>query len=263
MRDHLSYSQISMYLTCGMSYYYRYCENIVSPPGIALLKGSAVHKGIERNNLQKIVTRKDLKKKDIVDMSVAALDDRIKKEGLFLDDEEKTIGKKQIIGKAKDSIVSIGGLYADEVAPTIMPTRVEHTVDIDIPDSLPVRAVMDCIDDQKNIHDYKVTGRSKNQGDVDNSLQLTFYAMAYKQEFGELPNGLSFDCLVETKVPKYQRLETKRDESIFLKMFRYVKAVEEGISKEVFLPAQEGSWKCSSLYCGYHSMCKFVNNKAF
>jgi len=128
MREYISYSQVGMFLRCGEQYRQRYIENRVIPPAIAMIKGSAVHKGAELNWKQKIDTKKDLSKNDIVDLSVIALEERAR-EDLFLSEDEKTIGKDNLIGAAKDSVVSIAGLYADTMAPAIQPLHSEMMID--------------------------------------------------------------------------------------------------------------------------------------
>lgn len=261
---HLSYSQISQYCRCGQQYYYRYIDPAIPvPPGIALIKGKTVHSGIEKNFRQKIDSKIDLPKKEIVDFTVSEYETATTSEEIFLSEEEKTTGKDIVIGKGLDSVVQVAELYSDEVAPTIQPVSVEDRHMIEIPDCRPVVTITDCIDDNKKIHDFKVTGKSKSQSEVDNSLQLTLYALAYNDRTGEMPAGLSFDALVTTKKPKYQILETKRDEFDFVSAIRIIQTVQKGIEAEVFLPAAEGSWVCDPRWCGYYSICKYKNKVSF
>jgi len=262
MRDYLSFSQVSMFLRCGKSYEFRYLENKKIPPGIAMIKGSSVHGGIEFNSIQKIQSRIDLPKSDIVDAAVTAFNTQITEE-IQLSDDERGIGKKEIIGRAKDSVVTISELYVDSVAPTIQPIEVEKTIMIDIPDSQPIMAVLDCIDEKHVVHDYKVTGKSKNQNEADTSLQLSVYAMAHKELYGTLPKKLVLDTMVELKTPKYQAIETTRDEDCYVKIYRISQAVQKAIAAGIFLPPAEGSWNCSSRFCGYYDICEFVQTSIF
>lgn len=260
MPEYLSYSQIAMYLRCSQSYYYRYIEGKSIPPGIALIKGRSAHTGIEFNFGQKIESHKDLPKKDIVDFTVNEYEKIVDEEDIFLTKEEK---ETDAIGKAKDSIVTVCELYSDKVAPEIQPVEVEVKHTMEIPDSKPLVAIIDCIDDKKSIRDFKITGKSKNQNEAENSLQLTFYAMAYYDRFNSMPSSLSLDALVTLKTPKYQILQTKRTEMDIITAIRTIQAVQKGIESEVFLPAAEGSWVCSSKFCGFYKICKYKNKISF
>lgn len=262
MRDYLSFSQVSMFLRCGKSYEFRYIENKKIPPGIVMIKGSSVHSGIECNSIQKVQSRIDLPKSDIIDAAVTSFNAQIT-EDVSLSDDEKSIGKDTIIGKAKDSIVTIAELYSDVVAPTIQPIEVEKTIMIDIPESQPIMAVLDCIDEKHVVHDYKVTGKSKNQNEADTSLQLSVYAMAHKELYGTLPEKLVLDTMVELKTPKYQAIETTRGEDCYVKIYRISQAVQKAIAAGIFLPPAEGSWQCNSRFCGYFQICPYVQTSIF
>lgn len=256
MPEHISYSQISMYMRCGMQYYYRYIEGKILPPGIAMIVGKTGHAGAEKNYVQKIDTHKDLSKQDIIDYTVSVYEEAIVNTEIALTGDDS-------IDKSKDSLVSSMGVFADDVAPNVQPIAVEHKHILEIPNCKPVIAILDCIDDKKNVRDLKFTGRSKTQSDVDNSLQLSIYAMAYHDMYNSMPESLCFDNLVHTKLPKYVELKTTRTEDDFISVIRIINAVQDAINKEVFLPAPEGSWVCSEKFCGYYQTCKFKNKKIF
>jgi hypothetical protein len=261
-KEYLSASQISMLLRCGEQYRRRYIEGEIIPPGISLLKGSACHKGIEVNNTQKIQSRTDMSKCDIVEISVVHLENKIKTDGLELNAEEKTIGKDKVIGDAKDEVVSLAGLYADEIAPNTQPIMAEKEINIPVGDQA-VKGFIDCIDDKKRVRDYKTSGRSKNQKELESSLQMAIYTVAYEQEFGELPAGICYDVLISTKKPKYQLIELPAQVNVYSRLGAVVETVIKSIKSGVFLPAAEGSWLCNPLYCGYYNTCKYVKHDMF
>jgi len=257
-KEYLSYSQISMYLRCGQQYKFRYIEDKIIPPSIALLKGGAVHEGVFRNNVQKIDSRQDLKKADIVEHSVTALEEKTLNQEIKLTEEEKTEGKDKVLGKCKDSVVTLTELYADDMSPKIQPVMAEHNFDLTLPDIPPIKTIIDCIDDKGIVRDTKTAGRKKSQNDVDKSLQLTLYSIAYMEMFKELPSGVCFDVLVEKKQPEYQEISTDRTLEHFQPAIDIVDSVVKGIGAGVFLPAAEGSWICSKKFCGYYDICKYV-----
>lgn len=260
MNDHFSFSQFNMYLNCGESYRRRYIEKEIIPPGIALVRGSATHKGIEINHRQKQSTHEDLPKKHIIDISVEDFDNRIRRDGIKNDEDKPD---KDVVGEGRDQTAALAGLYAEKVAPEIQPVYVEERIVIDIPDLKPIYAVMDCLDDKNNVRDFKTAGKSKSQSDIDTSLQFSIYALAAKEKTGKMPDNMYMDVLVATKEPKYQRLVTKRAEDSYIQVIRLASAVQSAIQKGVFLPATPGAWNCSARWCGYYTTCPYVQNKIF
>lgn len=255
---HYSYSQFSMYLRCGEQYYQRYIENRIIPPSIALFKGKSLHNGIELNNKQKIKTKIDLHKKIITDYTINSLEEKLKTEELFLTQEEKSIGKNKIIGKAKDRLVVMSELYTNYMAPMVQPRMAEQQIAIELPETMPIIGYIDCVDEYGNIRDAKLTGKTKNQSEANRSLQLTIYTMGYEALTGRKPNNVCLDVLVDKKNPEYKPLVSKRTENDVEKALRIIHACIEGIEKDIFLPAQEGSWACSPKFCGYYSSCKYT-----
>jgi putative RecB family exonuclease len=250
-----------MYLRCGEQYRQRYIDGKILPPGISLIKGKTAHSGVEFNFRQKIESKIDLPKNDIIDFTVSEYDKAT--DEIFLSDEEKTIGKNKIVGQGKDDIVSVMGLYSDSVAPNIQPVAVEFKHTVEIPDCRPLVTIIDCLDDKNIVRDVKFTGKSKTQSEADNSIQLTIYALSHNDRLGIMPDSLVLDTLVTSKTPKYQEIKTTRTEQDFISAIRVIQAVQNGIAAGVFLPAAEGSWMCSPKFCGYYQECKFKNKSYF
>lgn len=248
--SHLSFSQIDRYRKCGRQYAFIYLEGLRMPPGISMIKGSSVHKGIEFNSLYKAQTRKEMPRSDIVDFAVTDFEKRVESEEVVLRDGES-------IGAAKDQTVDLLGLYCDEISPAIQPVHVEVEYDMSLEGLPPIKAVIDCIDENNLIRDYKTTGKSKSQSDLDGSLQAEIYTMAYTQKFGAPPAGVNLDIMVETKTPKYQRLETIVDSGRTERAKNIIRAVHGGIQAGVFGPAPEGAWWCNPKFCGFWSRCEY------
>ena len=53
-KPHFSASQLRMIRGCPLQYFYRYVEGRKIPPGVAMLRGSAVHETVETNLRRKI-----------------------------------------------------------------------------------------------------------------------------------------------------------------------------------------------------------------
>lgn len=111
---------------------------------------------------------------------------------------------------------------------------------------------MDIINDQRTIIDHKTSKKSYPQNSAVKDLQLTAYALAYRQLFGEEENGIRLDVMVKTKQPKIQQLSGKRNQQDIDRFLRIAKQVEQEIKSDVFYP-NEG-YMCN--ICGYVEMCE-------
>jgi hypothetical protein len=247
-----------MYRRCGEQYRFRYKENIKLPPGIAMLKGTGVHGGSKLNWTQKIRSGNDLPRKDIIDASISCFEEEQKK-GFELSGEEKAIGKDNVISTAKDSIVTLSGLYADDVAPAYQPVKVEEKLVLEtFSPEYDLLAYVDMVDKDTNLVDLKTTRRKKQQAEADNSIQLSFYAYIYKALTGKLPKSVCLETLVEKKQPERQCLKSTRTDEDMTIILERINAMIDGVKKGVFISADPSDWCCSPTYCGYYNLCKYV-----
>jgi len=258
---HTSFSQINMYSRCGEQYRRRYIEGERVPPGIALHRGTGVHKGAEHNFSQKIESREDLPKAEIVDAAVAGFDDSLERGDLLLSREEKSKGKNVIVGDARDATARLAGVLADDLAPTLQPILVEERAEISIgPTNL--LGYIDLVTEDEVIHDLKTSAKSPVETDVAKSGQMTAYTGLYAAVFKRWPQGAAMDYLVDTKTPKAVTIQTARTKEDVEAWLKVVEAVLNGIEAEIFLPAPEGSWACSERFCGYWATCPYVSGSA-
>lgn len=263
-KPHLSASQIDMYCRCGEQYRRRYIEREILPPGIALVQGVAVHDGSAFNFSQKIKSHADLKSGIIEEKAIDALEQKIKAEGLELSSEdEKAKGKQGVIDQAKENVAKFIGLYSTELAPKYQPTLVEEWQTIQMPSApYDILGRLDLVDDQKRIIDLKTAGKSKQQSDADNSVQLSIYAASMKIKTGEYPAEMRLEILVNKETPELQTLSTHRTIDDMVALKNRINAVIKGVTSEVFTPAIPGSWWCSARFCGYWQTCPFINSKS-
>lgn len=261
-KPYLSPSQIEMYRRCGWSWKMRYIDKLKIPPGIAMLKGRAVHVGAEHNWKQKIESHEDMKRGHIQQAAAAAFEGS-KKGGYELTEEEKSIGHSKVLGEALDRTVIMSGAFADKIAPQYQPTLVEQSFKIEIPAApYDISGRVDMVDDQNRIPDLKTSGKKKQQSEADQSIQLTTYAAGIRIKTGKPVTAVGLDVLVDTKTPQVQQLVSKRERRDFEILVNQVNAVTAGIQAGVFLPAAPGSWWCSNRFCGYFNAgCPFVNSE--
>jgi RecB family exonuclease len=259
VKKYLSPSQINTYLRCPEQYRRRYIKNEIIPPAIALLKGTSVHKASEKNFKQKIASRVDLPKQDIIDISVTTFEDTMKNEGLFLNKEEEDRGKAVVVGEAKDSVVVFSSLYSAQVAPRYQPKEVEKDQLIELADApFNLKGRVDLIDENEKIIDLKTGTKTRSQDDVDRDTQLTFYSMTYRAIHGCDPTGLVIEQVIDKKVPENKTFTTTRNMKDYEALINRINVVSLGIKKGVFPPATDGAWWCSPLRCGFWFTCPYV-----
>lgn len=261
-KPHISHSQLSMFWRCPEQYRRRYMEQERIPPGIAMMTGSAVHKGIETNFKRKIETHEDLPANQIVESSVAAWNDGLKG-GYALSEEEEGFGRQHVLAEAIDQIAKLATLHATNQAPEYQPTEVERTTRIVFPDApVDLLAITDLRDDQRRVTDFKTAARSKPAAEVHTSVQLTIYAAAYWVDHGIPPSAVHLDTLVKTKTPKRQLLTSTRDVSHIAVLVRRINATLAAIRSGAFTPCPPDAWQCSDRWCGYFRTCPYVNSDA-
>lgn len=261
-RPNVSPTQLEMYCRCPESYRRRYLENEVIPPGIALLKGSGFHKGAETNMRQKIDTHKDLPVSDIVDAAVAAFETGVHGD-FILSDEEESRGATVVISDAKDDLAEMADVHAKEQAPEYQPAMVEKRVRIELPQApRDLLGIIDLVDDQQRVVDFKTAGRRKAQDEADSSTQLTVYAAAFQHMTGTPPADIRLDCVVQSKTKTVRQVvTTKRDTADFTALAHRINAVTQAVAAGSFPPSLPGTWWCSPKFCGYWNTCPYVNSE--
>lgn len=262
-KPYLSPTQIDSFTRCGEAYRRRYVEKERIPPGIALLKGTSVHKGAEANNLQKLETRQDLKAQDIVDVAAAEFDSRASKEDVTLAEEEQSRGKSIVLGEALDSTVRMAGAYAGLVAPKYQPQLVESRQKIEVPEAAhDLLAILDLVDEKDAVVEIKTAGKTGKQEDWDNSVQLSIQALTMVALKGKAPSSIQVEQIVDLKSgPKVVTWQTTRSKPDFDALIQRYSQVSKAITAGIFTPATPGAWWCSPKFCGYWRSCKFVNSE--
>jgi len=123
--------------------------------------------------------------------------------------------------------------------------------------SVPIIGVFDLIEEDESgsivITDWKTSSHSYSADEVDKNFQITIYHMAAKKNgYNDREILLRFDCLIKTKVPRFEQYYTTRSEIDEKRAEKKIRHVFEGISKGIFIP-NDSSWKCKG--CQYKAHC--------
>lgn len=260
MRSYLSPSQISMFKKCPKQWYFAYVLGMRRPPSGAQHLGSSAHKSFEAHNRFKLQTRDNMPVDELQDRYSDAFKS-VAHSAIQWEDESPD--------KVYDDGAKIVTLFSVTSAPRIQPIAMEKRVEFPI-ESLDGGAavpnlvtVIDLVDDQQRVIDYKTKGKSADRAEADNSDQLTAYALAHKVAFGELPAGLMLDIFVRPMKTKptgfHEEQPTTRGEDQVEIYKQDVRSVASSMAHDVktglFPYAPMDSWACSEKFCGFFSIC--------
>jgi hypothetical protein len=190
-KPQLTQSMLDMMSRCGLQFQYRYgykfdCyhEEIIMPPGVALVIGSSVHAGVEKCLQHKIETGNLADHEEVM----AAVEDTFNgiasKELMLTPDEASNI--KQTISDARDDARGLATLHYGYVAPGIFPVAVEEPFVIELKDyPYDLSGKMD-IREINSIRDTKTRAQTPSE-DAARSMQLATYSLAHKTIHGHYP----------------------------------------------------------------------------
>lgn len=237
MSDHLSATQISMYLRCPRQYEFRYIHGIKRPGSGALLLGSSYHAALEENFEQKIESHIDMATEDVLDVYRYTFNKKKTKEEYVLEEPEHEL---------IDTGVALVADYQMKIAPVIQPIQVENKFSIDI-DGREVIGVVDLETDDRLI-EHKTANKSWSEGKPHQEVQATIYSMV-------VDKPIEYHIAVKTQKPKIQILSTSRTDQQREWVKELIKGIDKGIQSGVFYPNPTGNL-CSPKWCGYWDLCK-------
>lgn len=266
-KPHVSPSQLDSYTRCGEAYRRRYVEREIIPPAFSMTKGSSVHTGQEHDFRQKIETKVNLPKNEVVELVAASFDGRIKAEGVLLTEAEESIGKAIVTGKAKDSTIRMAQKLSEAVGPKYQPLAVEVPFRIVLPGPRDLVGFID-LELENGFQDLKTGAKAKSQSDIDGDVQFTTYAAAYQNLRGKPPEEIVIDNIIDRVSPKTSKvttehiaLKTLRGPADFKALANRINTIVAGITAGHFMPATPGAWWCSPKSCGYWRTCPMVNSE--
>ena len=120
---------------------------------------------------------------------------------------------------------------------------------------IPYSWTVDIVDDKQRIRDTKTKMRKPTL--EENMLQMTGYALGYRQRTGMIESDIVIDGLVRTKVPQYVPLYaggSVNDDQVN-SFVATLETVATSITGGDFPPNGLASGACS--WCGYASVCKY------
>lgn len=236
----LSYSSISKYQNCPLSYKFAYVDKIPLAKKPALSFGSSLH-----------ATLRDFYNVPLpVPPSQSELFEMLKKNwdssGYSSPDEESSHFEyaKQILRQ----------FYEKNKANFQIPLALEQSFQVEV-DSIKVTGVIDRVDSSSNsieIIDYKTSKKLPSQKSVDSDLQLTLYHWAAEEMWGISPKRLSLYFLRSNI-----SLSTQRDRQSIEEAKQLVVSTAQQIREKKFQPRENPL--CP--WCDYQPLCPLFEKK--
>lgn len=247
--DHLSSSQINLYLLCGLKYRYQYLDKLPKPfRSSALAFGSAFHSSLSwlhKQRMSGINTRLPqlLQIFDADWYSQKAEADIRYKEG----EQEMALvglGKELLTLYFREPHPKVNGTEVPFTIPLADPTTGE-TLDIDF------TGFIDLVEDDGVIVEFKTSAQALGVSDIESRIQLTAYSYVYEFLHRKRPKGLKVVNFIKTKKPRMATLMTTRGKKDYVGFFLLAQEVLKGIRADIFFP-HPGYW-CKD--CEYANVC--------
>jgi len=255
----IHHSMLSMLSKCGEMARHRYVDGRKSPPGVAMIVGTAVHKAAELDLVRKMETGTGAPREEVMQAAAEALDATWSAEEPLMDDDERGRGVPIVKAEAKDQAVVLSALHSDEVTPKLQPIAVERKMRL-VLDGFPfdLEGAID-VEEEHTIRDRKTASKSPSGNEADGHVQLGMYAMMREMIDGKPVKTLALDYLVKLKTPKAVTVTAPAPTSHEATL-RRIEAAAKVFETGAFYPVDPtgpSGWVCSEKWCGYFDICAF------
>lgn len=259
----LSPSGFGTYKKCARQFQYAYVDGMRKPPGVAMIKGIAIHHGAEVTHKHTIEHGIPL---GILEATQAVADDW-DKGSAGIEDWKENDGSTVDPGKVKDAAIENFRAYYRCAVPLIKPLAAEKPFACKV-GTVPMRGVIDLIDQVpgeydldddpelpppliKVVADLKTTKKKWTQQKLDYDNQMTIYSIVEKTD------NVRVDLLLDLKSgAKYAPMRTLRSLSDKRLLVEDVEETVDCIKKGIFPRCDPTDWCCTPKWCGFFAICR-------
>ncbi len=232
----MSFSGLQTYLMCPQKFRYSNIDKVQSEfTPVSLAFGSSMHDALETYYNALTSTGEELSTDVLVNILKNGLEDESILFGAITKDELVNRGKVLLDCAIK---MPVGKVVGTEVP-----------VEIPITNSFSVIGRIDLLTEESGktiITDFKTAAKKPSQSDVDSSMQLTTYSIAYPESEQRIR------ALVKSSKPGTYDFSTTRGLDQQVRVRKLFSKVKDAIEAGVFYPHE--SWACSS--CQYYNRCQ-------
>lgn len=245
MRDHLSYSQLSTWLRCGLQFRFRYVDALdpeFMPASLAF--GRAVHGAVEAFYRSRTGGTPLTDVESLMQAYTASWDDT-----------DVRYNQGQDAQSHHDLAKGMLQAFLDSVRPREV-VGVEQQMRVALPGDLPdLVGYVDCIERLPSgeicLTEIKTSARRYSESQAFDSLQLAAYAfLAHACGLGETVL-VKYIVLTKTKTPGYQELVAVLDDADRSRFLRILEDFYQAVASGSFVA--NPSWMCGG--CQYQSAC--------
>jgi len=248
--DHLSCSQMNLYMQCPLKYKLLYIDGLpkpFKPSGLAF--GGSIHAALawlhkQRMNGNDVPLRKLLRIFD-ADWYAQRLDTEIRYKNGEANTRLTIMAKEMLSLYFNQSYKKPVGAEVSFVLPLVNLSTGEK-LDINL------EGFIDLIEKDDTITEFKTSAQAMNLRDIEDHLQLTAYSYAYEMLYQKTPRLLKLIDFVKTKRPRIITLETDAKKLNYQRFFYLASQILRGIRSGIFFPRK--SFMCKD--CEYAGPCK-------
>jgi RecB family exonuclease len=235
LQDRISATRLNTWLGCRLRFFFRYVQGLTKPKTAATYVGHAVHAVLRHWNLAR--WRKENAGAEVLrnELDRVWTEDQ-KKEPVQWEPGEES-GGKDTAWALVDLYLRQTPIPADE-----MPEGVEVTVEADLKaHGLPrLIGILDLVRAGGRIVDFKTTGQTPSHewAAHQNEVQMSAYAVLYREATGRKEAGLELHQLVKLKAPKLVVTELgPMSERQQTRLFRQMESFVTGVERQDFVPS--------------------------
>jgi CRISPR/Cas system-associated exonuclease Cas4 (RecB family) len=247
--DHLSSSQIKLYLQCPTKYRFQYIDLIPRAfRSSALAFGSALHSALSWFHKSRL-NRVEVKAEHLFQVFEADWYSQTVESAIRYKDGDDPM-RLLLMGKEMLS------LYLRQNHPAVKGSEIPFTVPLISMDGkqqlgINLEGFLDLVEADDTIVEFKTSAQVMSPFDIHSMLQLSAYGYAYWKLYGKPPRAFRVVNFIKNKKIRVEVTETRREladlETFFSIAMQVLRAIQEGI----FYP-RTGFW-CKE--CEYQSLC--------
>lgn len=253
MKDHLSNSQIILYLQCSLKYKFQYIDEIprpFKPSGLAL--GSVIHSALSWFHKQRMAGKPVTLERFLKILEADWYCQKVEAEIRYREGEDEA----QLVFMAKELLALYfhqghNGAKGSEIPFTVPLVNLSSGEEIGIN----LEGFIDLIEEDDIIVEFKTSAKTMDPKDVGELTQLTAYSYAFELLHQRPPKLIKLVNFVKAKKPKIIVYETSRSEEDYQRFFYLAKQVLKGIKSGIFFP--KPSFWCKG--CEYEQPCRAWN----
>ena len=247
--EYLSSSQINLYSQCSLKYKFQYVDLLprpFKPSGLAF--GSALHSALSWFHRESMTNGGVALEKLYKIFDADWYSQRTEVEIRYKNGEDET----KLAVLAREMLALYLNLPPKRARASEVPFSIPLTLPGDGKNLIYLEGVIDLIEIDDVITEFKTSAQMMDSKDADESLQLTIYSYAYEKIYQRPPKTLKVIDFVKSKKPKLITLETRRDASGYRRLYGIAAQVLKGINLKIFFP--RASFWCKD--CEYADQCQ-------